>query len=34
MKLTILILKGYKIGEKNNAQSTSDLLPKHQTSEM
>jgi len=34
MKLTIFILKGYKTGEKTSAQSTSDLLPNHQTSEI
>jgi len=32
--LTIFIQKGYKIGEKTTAQSTSELLPKHQTSEI
>jgi len=34
MNLTIFTLKGYKIGEKTSAQSTSDLLPNHQTSEI
>ena len=35
MNLTIFILKGYKIwGKKTTAQSTSDMLPKHQTSEI
>jgi len=33
MNLTIFILKGCKIGGKTTAQSTSDLLPKNQTSE-
>ena len=32
--LTTFILKGYKIGEtKTTAQTTSDLLPKHQASQ-
>jgi len=34
MKLTTFSLKGYKIGEKTPAQSTSELLPKHQTPEV
>ena len=34
MNLTISILKGYKIGRITTAQSTSDMLPKHQTSEI
>jgi len=35
INLTAFILKGYKIGEtKTTAQSTSDLLPKHQASQI
>jgi len=30
----MFILKGYKTGEKTTAQVTSDLLPKHEISEI
>jgi len=34
MNLSMFILKGYKTGEKTTAQVTSDLLLKHEISEI
>jgi len=34
MDVNMFILKGYKTGKKTTAQATSDLLPKHEISEI
>jgi len=34
MNVGMFILKGYKTGKKTTAQLTSDLLPKHEMSEI